>query len=76
MSTKYDDDMQMSELEVYLEEQRSPRTEQLDVLQFLYKNEARFLIISSMARDILCIPISTVASESAFSSSGHIIDCF
>ena len=29
-----------------------------------------------MARDILAIPISTVAFESAFSTSGHILDAF
>ena len=68
--------MQKSELEIYLEEQKSSKAEKLDVLQFWCKNEARFSIVSSMARDILCIPISTVASESAFSCSGHIIDRF
>ena len=31
-------------------------------------------ILASMARDILTIPVSTVSSESAFSSSGRIID--
>ena len=29
-----------------------------------------------MARDILAIPISTVASESSFSTSGRILDAF
>ncbi|CAN6453897.1 unnamed protein product [Victoria cruziana] len=29
-----------------------------------------------MARDILAIPISTVASESTFSTGGHILDSY
>ena len=37
-------------------------------------NASNYLILSKMARDILAIPISTVASESAFSRSGRILD--
>lgn len=29
-----------------------------------------------MARDVLAVPISTVASESAFSTSGRVLDSF
>lgn len=36
----------------------------------------RFPILSHMARDLLEIPISTVASESAFSTGGHVLDDF
>jgi hypothetical protein len=32
--------------------------------------------ISPRSRDVLAIPISTVAAESAFSTSGHILDDF
>jgi hypothetical protein len=32
--------------------------------------------LSTLARDVLAIPISTVASESAFSTSGRILDDF
>ena len=39
-------------------------------------NASNYLIISKMARDILAIPISTIASESAFSTSGRIHDAF
>ena len=59
-----------------MEEQRSSGDENCEVLQFWCKNEARFPILSSMARDILCIPISTVALESTFSCSDHIINRF
>ncbi|GJX89123.1 zinc finger BED domain-containing protein RICESLEEPER 2-like protein [Tanacetum coccineum] len=40
------------------------------------QNEARFPVIAAMARDILAIPASTVASESAFSTGGRVLDAF
>ena len=33
-------------------------------------------MLSKMARDVLVVPISTVASESAFSTGGSILDPF
>ncbi|XP_031099749.1 zinc finger BED domain-containing protein DAYSLEEPER-like [Ipomoea triloba] len=36
----------------------------------------RFPVLSKMARDLLVVPISTVASESAFSTSGRELDSF
>lgn len=36
----------------------------------------RFPIVSRMAKDILAIQISTVASESAFSTSGRVLDSY
>ena len=33
-------------------------------------------MLSKIARDVLAVPISTVASESAFSTGGHILDPF
>lgn len=39
-------------------------------------NAAKYKILSSMARDILSIPISGVASESAFSAGGRVLDQF
>ncbi|XP_075504396.1 zinc finger BED domain-containing protein RICESLEEPER 2-like [Primulina tabacum] len=35
-----------------------------------------FPILSRMARDILAVPISTVASEAAFSTGGRVVDAF
>ncbi|GKE59258.1 zinc finger BED domain-containing protein RICESLEEPER 2-like protein, partial [Tanacetum coccineum] len=40
------------------------------------QNEARFPVIAAMTRDILAIPASTVASESAFSTGGRVLDAF
>ncbi|CAN1145620.1 Putative AC9 transposase, partial [Linum perenne] len=36
----------------------------------------RYPILSTMARDILAAPITTVASESTFSTGGRILDSF
>ncbi|KAG8651872.1 hypothetical protein MANES_06G032851v8 [Manihot esculenta] len=45
-----------------------------DALEWWKMNNMKFRILSKMARDILSIPITTVASESAFSAGGRIID--
>ena len=37
------------------------------------QNEVKYLTLQALARDLLAIPISTVASESAFSTSGRVI---
>ena len=33
-------------------------------------------MLSKLARDVLVVPVSTIASESAFSTGGHIFDPF
>ncbi|KAE8732306.1 hypothetical protein F3Y22_tig00002237pilonHSYRG01564 [Hibiscus syriacus] len=64
------------ELEKYLEDKVKPGVKKLDLLNW-WKNKSKiYPIISLMARDILAIPISTVASEFAFSAGGHVLDSF
>lgn len=65
-----------SELESYLEEQKLPRTDDLNVLEYWKALQGRYPIVSQMARDILAIPISTVASESVFSIGGRVLDVY
>ncbi|PWA54316.1 zinc finger BED domain-containing protein RICESLEEPER 2 [Artemisia annua] len=48
--------------------------EGFDILNWWKLNSPRFSIVSKMAKDILCIKVSTVASESAFSASGRVLD--
>ena len=65
-----------SELEKYLSEDTDDRNKKIDILVWWRDNAPRLLVLAHLARDVLAIPISTVASESAFSTSGRILDDF
>ena len=65
---------QKSQLELYLGEPRVRRTEKMDVLAYWRAYQYRYPELASMARDVLTIPVSTVASESAFSTGGRVLD--
>ncbi|CAI0560272.1 unnamed protein product [Linum tenue] len=65
-----------SELERYLREADEPMEMNFDVLGWWKVNCSRFPALSMMAKDVLAAPISTVASESAFSAGGRILDDF
>ncbi|KAL4575228.1 hypothetical protein LXL04_022070 [Taraxacum kok-saghyz] len=41
-----------------------------------FKKCTTYKVLSSMVKDILAVPVSTVASESAFSTSGRVVDDF
>ncbi|XP_039066901.1 zinc finger BED domain-containing protein RICESLEEPER 2-like [Hibiscus syriacus] len=65
-----------SELDTYLEEGvliGEPGV-YFDALGWWKENNIKFNILSKMAADILAIPVTTVASESAFSAGGRVID--
>ncbi|KAL6141193.1 hypothetical protein ACLB2K_059483 [Fragaria x ananassa] len=63
-----------SELSKYLDEARLDRSMELDILAWWKMEQHRYPIIFHMARDVLTISISTVASESAFSIGGRVLD--
>ncbi|GKV39934.1 hypothetical protein SLEP1_g47628 [Rubroshorea leprosula] len=65
-----------AELEKYLAEDPDPKdeNEDIDVLQWWKMNEHRFPMVATMARDVLVVPISTVASESAFNTRDWLRD--
>ncbi|OMO51644.1 putative Zinc finger, BED-type [Corchorus olitorius] len=50
--------------------------DQFDALEWWKANSLRFRILSQMTRDILAIPITTVASEAAFSARSRVIDTY
>jgi len=62
-----------SQLDLYLAEPTRDINEKLDVLDYWSKASARYPEVAAMARDILAIPVSSVASESAFSTSRKVI---
>ncbi|KAK2658237.1 hypothetical protein Ddye_004770 [Dipteronia dyeriana] len=59
--------IQRTQLDLYLEERRLERSIDLNILDFWKGNEPRYPELAAMARDVLNVPISTVASESALS---------
>ena len=61
------------ELDLYLEEPLLPRTQDLDIIQWWQVAGLKYPTLRKIARDVLAIPVTTVASESAFSTSGRII---
>ncbi|XP_031375360.1 zinc finger BED domain-containing protein RICESLEEPER 2-like [Punica granatum] len=63
-----------SELEKYLDETRSDRKTDLDILEYWKINSQRYPTVARIARDILSILVSTVASEAAFSCGGRVLD--
>ncbi|KAK1402710.1 hypothetical protein POM88_002315 [Heracleum sosnowskyi] len=66
-----------NDVDIYLaEEPLNPMIAQFDILLWWKDNASRYKTLSMIAKDILAIPVSTVASESAFSTSGRILDPF
>ncbi|XP_021714705.1 zinc finger BED domain-containing protein RICESLEEPER 2-like [Chenopodium quinoa] len=67
-----------NELAKYLEDDRevNPAGKSFDCLGWWKKYGERYPTIALMARDVLVIPMSTVASESAFSTGGRVLDSF
>ena len=62
-----------SELDYYLEESILPRNSNFDVLSWWKTNGIKYPTLQMIVRDIYAIPIFTVASESAFSTSGRVV---
>ncbi|PIA59621.1 hypothetical protein AQUCO_00400484v1, partial [Aquilegia coerulea] len=64
-----------SELHRYLDQPplMIPQESAFDILDWWRTQEASYPVLSAMARDLLTIPVSTVASESAFSGSERVV---
>nr|DAD24335.1 TPA_asm: hypothetical protein HUJ06_025799 [Nelumbo nucifera] len=65
-----------SEVARYLLESCEKPSDSFDILIWWKMNCQKYPILSQIARDVLAMPISTVASESAFSTSGRLLDPF
>ncbi|CAL9018174.1 unnamed protein product [Prunus brigantina] len=66
-------DWNIDQINHYLEESLLPRTIDFDILAWWRTNGIKYPTLHDIARDILAIHVSTVASESAFSTSGRIV---
>ncbi|KAI8550192.1 hypothetical protein RHMOL_Rhmol06G0085800 [Rhododendron molle] len=67
-----------SEVDKYLAESCEAEDDdsKFDILMWWKNNSVRYNVLSQVARDVLAFPVSTVASESAFSTGGRILDPF
>ncbi|KAL5569847.1 hypothetical protein UlMin_026422 [Ulmus minor] len=64
-----------NEVEKYLgDENVSPLTPSFDILLWWKVNSTKYNILAMIARDVLAVPVSSVASEQAFSTGGRILD--
>ena len=70
--------MQKSDLDVYFEDgchMCAPEdNKHFNILDWWKSHESKYRILSKLARDILAIPITTVASEATFSAGSRVID--
>lgn len=57
-----------------MEEACLPRTQELYIITWWKVSGSRFPTLQKLARDILPIPITYVASECAFSTSGRVLN--
>ena len=65
-----------SEVERYLMEDIEPKDPNFDILNWWRVNAPKFPILARISRDVLAIPITTVPSESVFSTGGRVLDSF
>lgn len=66
-----------SDLERYLNEDViDDESVDFNILGWWKVNSSKYPVLSIMARDVLAVQISSVASESCFSTSGRILDLF
>ncbi|XP_012839258.1 PREDICTED: zinc finger BED domain-containing protein RICESLEEPER 2-like [Erythranthe guttata] len=77
---KQEDAINKTEMELYLEEKLHPgqivQEDNFNILDWWKLYAAKYPIMARMARDILAIPVSSVASESAFSIGGRVLNKF
>ncbi|KAM0905463.1 hypothetical protein ACQ4PT_017374 [Festuca glaucescens] len=68
-----------TDLEKYMEEKlklSKDAFDKFDILSWWKTHQDVYPVLSMLARDVLAIQVSTVASESAFSADGRVIDPF
>ncbi|CAN0921385.1 Putative AC transposase [Linum grandiflorum] len=66
--------MVQSELDHYLADDIVPNSPDFDILMWWKINSPKYPTLGDIAKDFLVVPITLVASESAFSSGGRLLD--
>ena len=61
------------DLEKYLEEHLIKSTPDFDIPNWWKVNQGKYPILAQMAKDVLAVPVTIVASESAFSIGGRVL---
>lgn len=70
---------EINELDVYMKDKPirwvdpTGKGLQFDILSWWKANQVTYPVLSRLARDVLAVQVSTVASECAFSSSGRVV---
>ncbi|KAM3235006.1 hypothetical protein P3L10_015042 [Capsicum annuum] len=65
-----------TELDKYFGEETEDDTKDFNIPPWWKMNATRFPVLAKMACDVLAIPVSSIASESAFSIGGRRLDSF
>jgi hypothetical protein len=65
-----------TQIEQYFLKDVETLSENFNILLWWKVNSTKFPVLAKIAQDVLAIPITMVASESAFSIGGHMIDPF
>ncbi|KAI5314947.1 hypothetical protein L3X38_044123 [Prunus dulcis] len=64
------------EIDRYITDPIEDVVDLFDVLKWWKLNEVKYPGLALIAKHVLAIPVSTVASESCFSTGGQIVDSF
>jgi hypothetical protein len=65
-----------NELDIYIGEPPLKLGGEFDILAWWKNKKEQYPILSQVVRDVLAIQVSTVASESAFSAAGRVVDLY
>ncbi|WOG86528.1 hypothetical protein DCAR_0205739 [Daucus carota subsp. sativus] len=66
-----------NELDRYLmERNEDKKNKDFDILAWWKMSASKYPVLTEIARDVLAVQVSTVASESAFSTGGRVLDLF
>jgi hypothetical protein len=69
------DGNELNELDLYMAEPLL-KQDSFDILAYWKNKTDKYPILSQIARDLMSIQVSTVASESTFSGAGRVVDPF